>query len=191
MNEAEPNDISYVFSGYAPLSVRIVQCALQKNFLNNLGTSTSLPQRSRTPAAAVDRGTSPASTNISKASSRSTPADGGGTAISSAQNPGFKPFEDILSRIKGATVDIVQRGTDPEASRARSTLRGTTGAGSGQQMTSIVFFLGGITYAEIAALRFVAKQLGEKRRLLICTTGIISGNKVVDAVIEKKGFGAS
>ena len=34
VDEADPADIAYVFSGYAPLSVRIVQCALQKSYLS-------------------------------------------------------------------------------------------------------------------------------------------------------------
>ena len=31
INEREPNDIAYVYSGYAPLSVRLVQAAASKN----------------------------------------------------------------------------------------------------------------------------------------------------------------
>lgn len=31
VDEQNPRDISYVFSGYAPLSVRLVQCALGRN----------------------------------------------------------------------------------------------------------------------------------------------------------------
>jgi hypothetical protein len=30
VNEHAPNDISYVYSGYAPLSVRLVQCVVQR-----------------------------------------------------------------------------------------------------------------------------------------------------------------
>src|SRR5687768_8208948 len=30
VNEQNPNDISYVYSGYAPLSIRLVQAACQK-----------------------------------------------------------------------------------------------------------------------------------------------------------------
>ena len=33
VNEHDPNDIAYVYSGYAPLSVRLVQCVLQKQYL--------------------------------------------------------------------------------------------------------------------------------------------------------------
>ncbi len=43
--------------------------------------------------------------------------------------------------------------------------------------TTIVFFLGGCTYTEIAALRFMAKQT-KGRKFLILTTGMINGTKV-------------
>src|SRR5208282_4053782 len=33
VNEQDPNDIAYVYSGYAPLSVRLVQCIIQKQYL--------------------------------------------------------------------------------------------------------------------------------------------------------------
>lgn len=33
VNEHDPNDIAYVYSGYAPLSARLVQCVLQKQYL--------------------------------------------------------------------------------------------------------------------------------------------------------------
>jgi len=43
--------------------------------------------------------------------------------------------------------------------------------------TTVVFFLGGCTYTEIAALRWMAKQT-TGRRFIIATTGIINGNTV-------------
>ena len=159
VDEADPSDIAYVFSGYAPLSVRIVQCALQKSYLSSL-----------TSARAKDAAT----------------ANGPATSV---QTPGWKGFEDILARIKGATVDKVQRGADEGASRARAAIKGS-GAGA-TETTTIVFFLGGITFAEIAALRFVGKQLGEKRRLVVATTGIISGDRAVGVAVEKGDFGST
>ena len=36
INEKEPNDIAYVYSGYAPLSVRIVQAAISKAGLKSI-----------------------------------------------------------------------------------------------------------------------------------------------------------
>ena len=158
VQEADPEDMAYVFSGYAPLSVRLVQCILQKSYLQRL---VNPPRRAGAEAA------SPA------------PQPGGS---------GWKGFEDTLSRIRGATVDVSQKGSYADASTARRTVRGNKEG----PKTTIVFFLGGVTYAEIAALRLVGQQLeksGSGRKLVIGTTGIMGGKRVVDVGIEKKTFG--
>lgn len=62
-------------------------------------------------------------------------------------------------------------------------------AGTGGKKTVIVMFLGGITFTEIAALRFVARQEEGRRRILICTTDVIGGNRMMDVAIEKGDFG--
>ncbi|KAI4756779.1 Sec1-like protein [Aureobasidium sp. EXF-3400] len=160
VDEQEPTDISYVFSGYAPLSVRLVQCVLQKQLLAKL----SNPRSSSTP-------------NANAAVANVTP---------NTQAAGWKGFEDVLQRIKGATVDEVQKGSSAEASAARQTLRGGNGGGC---KTTIVVFLGGVTFAEIAALRFMGEQLGEKKKIVIVTTGILSGNAAVEAAMEKRAWG--
>jgi vacuolar protein sorting-associated protein 33A len=50
-------------------------------------------------------------------------------------------------------------------------------------------FVGGVTCTEIAALRFVGRQLEkERKRLVICTTAVVSGGKVMEGVMERKGF---
>ncbi len=152
VNEQDPNDIAYVYSGYAPLSVRVIQCILQKSYLQSLN-------RSPFPL-------TPTST-------------------------GWQGFEDVLKSAKGPTFTITQKPTDDRVVKARDSLRGTgAGAGgTGGWKTIYVMFLGGITFTEIAALRFVGRQLeGEKKRLMICTTGIVSGNKVMEGLMVKKGL---
>ena len=62
------------------------------------------------------------------------------------------------------------------------------GAG-GKVKTVVVMFLGGVTFTEIAALRFVGKGEEGKRRILICTTDVVGGNGIVGAAIEKGNFG--
>ena len=108
VKEADPNDIAYVFSGYAPLSVRLVQCILQKSYLQSL-----------------------INTKLSSVTAAATASSGSD----------WKDFDDTLSRIRGATVDVVQKGSDSSASNARKTLRGNK---EGPKV-SIVFFLGGVT----------------------------------------------
>lgn len=147
VNEQDPDDIAYVYSMYAPLSVRLVQCVLQKPYLTSLirGPSATAPNPS---------------------------------------GHGWSGFEDTLRNVKGETFTKVQKGESDQATKARHML-----TGQGGKKTVFVMFLGGVTYTEIAALRFVAKQEEQRRRIVICTTGILNGNGMVGAATEKGDFG--
>ncbi|KAF2736592.1 Sec1-like protein [Polyplosphaeria fusca] len=158
VNEAEPNDISFVFSGYAPLSVRLIQSIIQKQTLANLVKPPSNPQ----------------------ASAQANPL---------AQ--GLRIFDDATKYVRGATFDESQTGEE-KAVKARSMLNGSH---NDSAKTIVVFFLGGITRAEIAALRFIGSKLkevgGEGRgsRIIICSTGIVKGGSLVGGAIENDHFG--
>ncbi|KAJ9611797.1 Vacuolar protein-sorting-associated protein 33 [Knufia peltigerae] len=148
-NEQDPEDIAYVYSGYAPLSVRMVQCILQKQYLQALHKS-SLPL-------------TPSST-------------------------GWTGFEDILKSARGPTFSLAQKATDEKAAKAKAAL-----AGTGGWKTVFVMFLGGITFTEIAALRFIGRKIaesGQRRKIVICTTGVVSGRSIMDGVIEKAHLGS-
>ncbi|KAF7302938.1 hypothetical protein MKEN_01256300 [Mycena kentingensis (nom. inval.)] len=149
LDEVE-NDISFVYSGYAPISVRLVQCVAQKG-----GVLSNPAERERA-------GTT-------------------GTGVKAQAHPiaGWRGFEDVLATIPGETVDIVQSGkagvnavTAPMASLLRPLQKPTT---------TVVFFLGGCTYTEIAALRWVGRQ-NRGRRFLIATTGIVNGNSIFESI---------
>ena len=87
MGEVE-NDISFVYSGYAPISVRLVQCVAQKG-----GVISN-------PAAEKDKGTADDGDRASRSSSGKVQA-----------HPivGWKGFEDVLASIPGETVDIIPK----------------------------------------------------------------------------------
>lgn len=82
----EPLDISYVYSGYAPLSVRLVQCVVEKGgVLGVPGASDS-----------VDGGKKGKTSQLGKV--RAHPI------------LGWKGFEDVLESLPGETIDVVQTG---------------------------------------------------------------------------------
>lgn len=171
VNEQDPNDIAYVYSGYAPLSVRLVQCVLQKQYLTSFA--------------------------------RGNAANGNGSIGGGSQ--GWRGFDEAVKHARGQTFDEVQTGED-KAVKARALLNGGM-----DFKTVFVVFLGGITFTEIAALRFVAKQLQEgiycspnhvwfqllilsfpaRKNLVICTTSIINGNRMMSAAIEQGHFGVN
>lgn len=86
IDDAAPNDISYVYSGYAPLSIRLVQCITQKNAILSVGAPTSAPGE----VGQVER---PGRKELPKAHPIS----------------GWKGFEDVMATIPGETVDIRQK----------------------------------------------------------------------------------
>jgi hypothetical protein len=129
VNEHDPNDIAYVYSGYAPLSVRLIQCILQKQYL-----------------ASITRGG-----NSNNAAAIGT----------SGASQGWRGFDEAVKHVRGQTFDEVQKGED-KAVKARALL-----TGSGERKTVFVVFLGGITFTEIAALRFIAKKEGKINRSLL------------------------
>jgi vacuolar protein sorting-associated protein 33A len=154
------NDISYVYSGYAPISVRLVQCIAQKG-----GVISN-------PAGEKDKKIAAGDQNTTR-----------GAAVPKVQaHPivGWKGFEDVVATIPGETVDIVQKvpGTsETTAAASLSTLsklphtsphftassnRRCVVLPKERPTTTMVFFLGGCTYTEIAALRWVGRQnIGE------------------------------
>ncbi|GFZ50066.1 hypothetical protein JCM24511_07819 [Saitozyma sp. JCM 24511] len=139
IDDSSPNDVSYVYSGYAPLSVRLVQCITQKNAILSVAAEGE---------------------NERKTVPRAHPI------------VGWKGFEDVLATIPGATVDARQKVEGEVRSEAITSQDATK--------TTVVFFLGGCTYTEIAALRWMSRQT-RGRRFLIATTGIINGTTLLES----------
>lgn len=164
VDERDPSDISYVYSGYAPLSVRLVQAVAQKDALlsrSTASTSASLP--------------------------RAHPI------------MGWRGYEDVLRCLPGASFDeIPTRTQGRDGSLPLRDDQHDAGAGHTDSLhdvsaaakrvntvsphaattTTMVFFLGGVTMAEIAALRFMSMQT-RNRRFVVATTNIISGDAMI------------
>lgn len=82
------NDISYVYSGWAPISVRLVQCVAQKGgVLSN-------------PAEKEKKGGEEGDSKKGR--------EGGVGRVQAHPIVGWKGFEDVIASIPGETVDIVQ-----------------------------------------------------------------------------------
>lgn len=84
------NDISYVYSGYAPISVRLVQCVAQKG---GVLSNPALDKEKKSKDSA-DTGKAHA------------PALG---KVQAHPIVGWKGFEDVVASIPGGTADIVQK----------------------------------------------------------------------------------
>ncbi|CAN1785577.1 Vacuolar protein-sorting-associated protein 33 homolog [Linum perenne] len=57
----------------------------------------------------------------------------------------------------------------------------------GRRSLVLIVFIGGVTFAEIAALRFLSAQEGMAYELMSATTNMISGNSLTESYVEKLG----
>ncbi len=140
----DPDDVSYVSSGFAPISARIIQTAMK----------------------------------------------------------GWNGKEDALKEIPGRGIDVVQKYPPEEYNTA---LKRNIGAPLGvwakqfkmnedectdkdansnkkKKPVLLVYFVGGITYAEIAALRFMSKRSSFPFSIICCTTKIINGTSFLQSL---------
>ncbi|KAI5648597.1 hypothetical protein M9H77_34602 [Catharanthus roseus] len=130
-NTANPNDISYVFSGYAPLSIRLVQHAIRS---------------------------------------------------------GWRPIEEILKLLPGPHKEESKRnGFSSSPSFGNLSLSNSDKIGDGRRSLVLVVFIGGVTFAEVSALRFLSSQEGMAYDLIVGTTKIISGKTLTETFVEKLG----
>jgi len=112
---------------------------------------------------------------------------------------GWRGFEEPLKLVKGRIFDEIQKQEDKAIRAKRTSISWTPLTWQGllngaENKTTIVFFLGGCTYTEIAALRFIAQHEGLSsilqqlteigKRILIATTGIINGNTIMHAALN-------
>ncbi|KAL7148569.1 hypothetical protein ABFS83_06G187400 [Erythranthe nasuta] len=126
-----PNDISYVFSGYAPLSIRLVQHAIRS---------------------------------------------------------GWRGLEEILKLLPGPHSESKKGGFSSIPSY--DTLPGSLNsldklAADGRRDLVLVVFIGGVTFAEISALRFLSSQEGMAYDIIVGTTNIINGHSLTETFVEK------
>ncbi|XP_064460766.1 vacuolar protein sorting-associated protein 33A-like [Ornithodoros turicata] len=125
VNEQAPNDISYVHSGYAPLSVRLAQFLAQ---------------------------------------------------------PGWRAINDVLKLLPGPTFTEVQQ--KPMGMRRRRGSISSLQSSTDEQKVTLVFFLGGCTFAEISALRFLSQQDDAPVEYIVATTKLINGTTFLKSIIE-------
>ncbi|KAI4351470.1 hypothetical protein L6164_005838 [Bauhinia variegata] len=129
---ANPNDIAYVFSGYAPLSIRLVQHAIRS---------------------------------------------------------GWRPVEEILKLLPGPHLETKRGGfsNSPSFDNLSGASTNIAKVPDGRRALVLVVFLGGVTFAEISALRFLSAQEGMAYDVIIATTKVVNGHTLVETFVEKLG----
>lgn len=99
-----------------------------------------------------------------------------------AAKPGWKSILDVLNLIPGQLVQETQ--SLPINLRRRRNSGNSIHSSSDETKLTLVFFIGGCTYAEISALRFLSRMDDAPTDYLIATTNIINGETFLQSLTE-------
>ena len=95
---------------------------------------------------------------------------------------GWKKMDDIMQMIPGAPFEVKQDRKPPAGVPASAPSVST--AEVEEKPLVLVFFIGGVTYAEISALRWLSARDGHPKEYLIATTKIINGTTLLESMQE-------
>uniref|UniRef100_A0A1B6E3U9 Vacuolar protein sorting-associated protein 33A n=1 Tax=Clastoptera arizonana TaxID=38151 RepID=A0A1B6E3U9_9HEMI len=94
----------------------------------------------------------------------------------------LKNIADILQSLPGPIIDEVQT-LHPGQTQRRGSI-GSQSSVSDNSKVILVFFLGGCTFAEISALRFLSQQQDSNVEFVVATTKLINGNSFIKSLME-------
>ncbi|KAI7881074.1 Sec1-like protein [Lichtheimia hyalospora FSU 10163] len=185
VDEIHPNDISYVYSGYAPMSVRLVQCAMQKLAGGSIGSTgaSAVSLLSYVGGGGGASSSTLATGNVNGGSSNSSSTingNGNNSMPGATVTQGWRGYEEVMRALPGKSFEITQTveyGPETNAAMARARRHGMQ-----HGKTTVIFFLGGCTFTEVSAIRFLA-QHDESRDYLVATTQMINGNSLLESVV--------
>ncbi|XP_049849357.1 vacuolar protein sorting-associated protein 33A-like [Schistocerca gregaria] len=143
-DEQEPPDMASIYSGYSPLSAKIVMKAC-----------SDLDEKSASEDGLPDCGNDVITENWK-----------------SAKN-------NFIQNMPGGPTFCLNQKLDPSTMLAISERKQQ----EDRPHTVFVFFIGGITFAEISALRWIKKH--RKINMIIGTTNFVNGNTLIECSFEK------
>ncbi|KAJ3390103.1 hypothetical protein HDU84_007928 [Entophlyctis sp. JEL0112] len=182
IDEQKPSDVAYVHSGYAPISVRLIEAATRcGRFANGMAPAT---------AGGTVKGKSVSLGNLV------TPPNAEKPQISSS----LQSF-DALDRASGKLRDKKKESYTSIGWRGCDDALKVVGGGSHfevdqplpdpnfvhkserERKTTVVLFLGGCTTTEVSSLRFLSKNTKE-RQFVVLTTSTITGPRMLNALVH-------
>jgi len=183
VDTVKPDDVSYVSSGYAPLSVRLVQAAV-KGWPGRSSEALRELYGKGIDVRQVSEGGVP--------EDLSTAMHGGGGGGSNGSNNNMMKKSPSLALV-ATTIRKEQESQGNDDGDGDDNGDGNdngTGTGNGnndynknnKKPVLLVCFIGGVTYMEIAALRFLGKGPTFPYSIMICCTGIINGNTFLQSL---------
>jgi len=104
---------------------------------------------------------------------------------------GWKKMDDIMQQLPGTGFEVRQEEKGRKAAAAAAAL--SSGGGSASVVDGLgmgveekplvlVYFIGGVTFAEVAALRWLSAREGHPKEYIVATTKLINGNSFLESL---------
>ncbi|KAJ2791840.1 Vacuolar protein-sorting-associated protein 33, partial [Coemansia helicoidea] len=139
--DENPDDVSYVYSGYAPISIRLLQCLVHDPAVYTPMSSSRYASLLRPLG-----------------DSRTRPALRDGQSVGGVKG-GWGGWDDVLAELPGATTDLPQTPVTGTGSDGAAAAADEAVWRLGEKApATLVVFLGGCTATEVAALRRLSQQ---------------------------------
>jgi len=167
---SNPEDVNFVYSGYAPLSIRLLQLE-NYGWYGNESIMEPLPGKMTHPEVSQEKRqelekAAEKKREVRIAKQKDLELRRKQMEKSGSSNPLALALMESENRTD-AGEELEEQSNEDEDSETR------------KKREILVFFIGGVTYAEIAAIRFLNRTLKD-RHYLIATSEIINGNRIVD-----------
>jgi hypothetical protein len=164
---ARPEDINYVAAGYGPLLVRLVQLMLQTT-LQQSGPLQEAMKLLPGPYIDINQGNNAEELSEILARQAVEIMSGGVNNASSA-----------LMNVMSAATDLV----GGNSGKVIGDFTSPTSASSGlTKRVAMILVIGGISYLEISALRFLSNEPSFPYRIIIATTRVMNGRTFLSAM---------
>lgn len=172
VDECNPNHLSYVYGGYSPLSVMVVKTLTQ--------FSQGLQWRSQSEILKLLP--EPTVNHMDTIQQSGTISAIGSVALAS---------NDSSSSLTGSAVaaaSLLLSANTGGGLRVRRNSATSSQSSSEEVKTVLVFFIGGCTFAEISALRFLSQQEENNCEFIIATTKIINGKSFLESLWPRQNL---
>ncbi|PSC67512.1 vacuolar -sorting-associated 33-like protein [Micractinium conductrix] len=110
---------------------------------------------------------------------------------------GWAGIESLLQQLPGQQLEVVQgsdeqgRPTERRQGSGRAAAEAAEAAASGRRRKVMVVFIGGATYAEVSALRFLSQKGICNCDFLVATTAMCTGSSLLAGLLPGGGSGGS
>ena len=102
--------------------------------------------------------------------------------VQNCTNPGWRSVRDVLDLISGPSFEETQRCHTSNLRNEERELNAPGQDSSVGTKKTLVLFIGGCTYAEVSALRFLSQQEESNTEYLVATTSMINGNNFISGI---------